>query len=205
MGRTGLSRKELSRVEVMGRVKANSLRLREAAELLELSYRQANRSRAGRRTNTGRRTACRPAERCRVLRALPGRHRAVRPGRNGDAHLPGQPAQLGRPVGTSHGVVARPHLVPLPPYTPPGGGSPILWGAALLRAGNVVYVYGTQAPDVVVPDRRLYLARVPVSQLTSFEAWRFYAGAGRWAAGQAATPGRCSRRAGACPCRPASA
>jgi transposase len=38
-----LSRKELSRVEVMGRVKARSLRLREAAELLELSYRQAKR------------------------------------------------------------------------------------------------------------------------------------------------------------------
>jgi transposase len=43
LGRTGLSRKELSRVEVMGRVKAHSLRLREAAELLELSYRQAKR------------------------------------------------------------------------------------------------------------------------------------------------------------------
>ena len=43
MGRTGLSKKELSRVEVMGRVKARSLRLREAAELLELSYRQAKR------------------------------------------------------------------------------------------------------------------------------------------------------------------
>ena len=86
--------------------------------------------------------------------------------------------------GHQYGVVARPHLVPLPPYTPPGGGSPILWGAALLRTGNVVYVYGTQSPDVAVPDRLLYLARVPVSQLTSFEAWRFYAGAGRWAAGQ---------------------
>jgi hypothetical protein len=43
LGRTGLSRKELSRVEVMGRVKAGSLRLGEAAELLELSYRQAKR------------------------------------------------------------------------------------------------------------------------------------------------------------------
>jgi len=38
-----LSRKELRRVEVMGRVKARSLRLREAAELLELSYRQSKR------------------------------------------------------------------------------------------------------------------------------------------------------------------
>jgi len=43
LGRTGLSKKELSRVEVMGRVKARSLRLREAAEMLELSYRQAKR------------------------------------------------------------------------------------------------------------------------------------------------------------------
>ena len=43
MGRTGLSRKELSRVEVMGRVKERGLRLGEAAELLELSYRQAKR------------------------------------------------------------------------------------------------------------------------------------------------------------------
>ena len=43
MGRTGLSRKELSRVEVMGRVKGRSLRLREAAELLDVSYRQAKR------------------------------------------------------------------------------------------------------------------------------------------------------------------
>ena len=43
MGRTGLSRKELSRVEVLGRVKARSLRLRDAAEMLELSYRQTKR------------------------------------------------------------------------------------------------------------------------------------------------------------------
>ena len=43
MGRTGLSRRELRRVEVMGRVRARSLRLREAAELLDLSYRQAKR------------------------------------------------------------------------------------------------------------------------------------------------------------------
>lgn len=43
MGRTELSARELSRVEVMGRVKAGSLRLWEAAELLELSYRQVKR------------------------------------------------------------------------------------------------------------------------------------------------------------------
>jgi transposase len=43
LGRCELSSKELSRSEVMGRVKAGSLRLREAGELLELSYRQAKR------------------------------------------------------------------------------------------------------------------------------------------------------------------
>jgi transposase len=43
LGRTELSRKELSRVEVMGRVKARGLRLREAAELLGVSYRQSKR------------------------------------------------------------------------------------------------------------------------------------------------------------------
>ena len=43
MGRTELSSKELSRAEVMARVKAGNLRLGEASELLELSYRQAKR------------------------------------------------------------------------------------------------------------------------------------------------------------------
>jgi hypothetical protein len=38
-----LSKKELSRVEGMGRVKARSLRLIEAAELMGLSYRQSKR------------------------------------------------------------------------------------------------------------------------------------------------------------------
>jgi hypothetical protein len=86
--------------------------------------------------------------------------------------------------GPRYGAVARPRLIPLPSFTPAAGGAPILWGAALLRAGNTVYVYGTQSPDVSVPDRLLYLARVPASRLTSFGAWRFYTGAGRWAAGQ---------------------
>ena len=86
--------------------------------------------------------------------------------------------------GPQYGAVARPQLVPLPSYAPPAGGGPILWGAAVLRQGQTVYVYGTQSPNLSVPYRQLYLARVPASQLTSFSAWRFYAGAGRWAAGQ---------------------
>ena len=97
--------------------------------------------------------------------------------------------------GRRYGAVARPDPVPLPSYTPPAGGSPILWGASLLRAGQVVYIYGTQSPDLSAPGRLLYLARVPVSRLTVFSAWRFYAGAGTWSAAQAAArplqpPGR---------------
>jgi hypothetical protein len=87
--------------------------------------------------------------------------------------------------GSRYGAVARPRVTTLPSYTPPGGQrgrrTPILWGAALLRQGNTVYVYGTQSPDSSVPGSRLYLARVPASQLTSFDEWQFYAGAGRWA------------------------
>jgi len=82
------------------------------------------------------------------------------------------------------GGVARPDLITLPSYTPPGGGSPILWGASLLREGNTVYIYGTQGPKLSAPGRQLYLARVPLPRLTTFSAWQFYAGGGRWAAGQ---------------------
>jgi hypothetical protein len=86
--------------------------------------------------------------------------------------------------GHQYGAVARPDVVPLPSYTPPSGGSPILWGAALLRVGDTVYIYGTQSPKVQVAGHRLYLARVQAPQLTTFSAWRFYTGAGGWAAGQ---------------------
>jgi hypothetical protein len=51
-----LSKKELSRVEVMGRVKAHSLRLCEAGELLGLSYREAKRIWARYRGGKRRRT-----------------------------------------------------------------------------------------------------------------------------------------------------
>ncbi len=95
----------------------------------------------------------------------------------------GQLSSAGR--GHQYGAVARPDLISLPSYTPPDGGSPILWGASLLRAGTTVYIYGTQSPKLSAPGRLLYLAKVPVSQLTAFSAWRFYAGAGRWSAGQA--------------------
>ena len=94
----------------------------------------------------------------------------------------GQLSSAGR--GSRYGATAQPAVIPLPSYTPPGGGSPVLWGAAVLRLGGTVYVYGTQSPNVSEPLRHLYLARVPVSQLTAFSAWRFYAGGGTWATGQ---------------------
>src|SRR5690242_16985554 len=89
-------------------------------------------------------------------------------------------------AGRAHqyGGIARPDLITLPSYTPPAGGTPILWGASLLRTGNTVYIYGTQSPKLSAPGHLLYLARVPVSQLTAFSAWRFYAGAGTWSAAQ---------------------
>lgn len=91
--------------------------------------------------------------------------------------------------GPANGAVAQPRLIPLPGYTPPDAGSPLVWGAALLQAGDTVYVYGTQTPNTgtpasPLPQRQLYLARVPAAQLTSFKDWRFYAGAGQWAAAQ---------------------
>jgi hypothetical protein len=91
--------------------------------------------------------------------------------------------------GPAHGGVSTPRLISLPYYLPPGAHSPIVWGAAVLPVGNMIYVYGTQTPDTQVPDRQVYLARVPASQLADPGAWQFSAGAGRWAAAQAdATP-----------------
>jgi hypothetical protein len=86
--------------------------------------------------------------------------------------------------GHQYGAIVRPSLVSLPSYTPPDGGSPILWGAALLRTGNTVYVYGTQTADSAAARVRLYLARVPASRLADFSAWQFSAGRDTWSSGQ---------------------
>jgi hypothetical protein len=81
------------------------------------------------------------------------------------------------------GGVIKPALRPIPTYTPPGGGTPIVWGSALLRLGNTVYIYGWQAQNVYSTHRLPYLARVSASRLADFASWRFYAG-GRWSARQ---------------------
>jgi hypothetical protein len=86
--------------------------------------------------------------------------------------------------GPAFGAVIRPQITKVPTYTPPGGGTPIVWGAALLRQGKVVYIYGWQSSDPNSVARRCYLARVAASRLADVSAWRFYAGHGRWATGQ---------------------
>jgi hypothetical protein len=120
-------------------------------------------------------------------RYLPGSVPFVATGTVIAAYDAGRLAAAGR--GPAYGAVATPRLIALPAYTPPDAGSPVVWGAALLRSGDTVYVYGTQTPNVgtpssPVPQRQLYLARVPASQLTSFGAWRFYAGSGQWTTAQ---------------------
>lgn len=91
--------------------------------------------------------------------------------------------------GPAFGATARPLQTTLPSYTPPDGGTPIVWGAALLQTQGTVYVYGWQSSDASIPIRQLYLARVAASRLADFSAWSFYAGggpgAGQWTADQA--------------------
>lgn len=86
--------------------------------------------------------------------------------------------------GPAYGEVIRPQITSVPTYVPPGGGTPIVWGAALLQLGSTVYVYGWQSPDPSMRVRQAYLARVAAARLADIGAWRFYAGSGQWAAGQ---------------------
>ncbi len=79
--------------------------------------------------------------------------------------------------------VVTPALTPVPTYTPAGGGTPIVWGSALLQSGSTIYIYGWHSREASSSQRLLYLARVSASRLTDFAAWRFYAG-GRWSARQ---------------------
>jgi hypothetical protein len=77
--------------------------------------------------------------------------------------------------GSAYGQTIRPSVSVLPSFTPSSGGSPVVWGAALLRVGNTVYIYGTQT-SVSGARQLLYLARAPASRLTNFAAWQFHAG-----------------------------
>lgn len=84
---------------------------------------------------------------------------------------------------SANGGVITPKLTPVPTYTPPVGGTPIIWGSALLRSGSTVYIYGWQSVSAASSQRLPYLARVSASRLTDFAAWRFYTGSG-WSASQ---------------------
>jgi hypothetical protein len=89
-------------------------------------------------------------------------------------------------VGPAFGAAAHPTLTPLPGYIPPDGGTPIVWGSAVLQAGpggRTVYVYGWQSADPASPGRELYLARVGAARLADFAAWQFYDD-GQWTSRQ---------------------
>jgi hypothetical protein len=81
--------------------------------------------------------------------------------------------------GPEYGEVIRPQLTQLPTYTPPDGGTPIIWGSALFTSGQTVYIYGWQSPYSTSLTRQLYLARVSSAQLADFGAWQFYS-QGQW-------------------------
>ena len=84
--------------------------------------------------------------------------------------------------GPAYGGATYPTLTAVPGYTPQDGGTPIVWGSAVLQAGpggRTVYVYGWQSPDPASPVRELYLARADATRLADFGAWQFYA-AGQW-------------------------
>lgn len=86
--------------------------------------------------------------------------------------------------GPAFGAVIRPRITTVPTYIPQVGGTPIVWGAAVLRQGGVVYIYGWQSSSASSPTRQCYLARVPASRLADVSAWQFYAGNDRWATSQ---------------------
>jgi hypothetical protein len=95
----------------------------------------------------------------------------------------GQLARDGR--GPAFDAVIRPRITKVPTYRPSGIGTPIVWGASLLRHNRMVYIYGWQNSSPTTLARHCYLARVAASRLTDITAWRFYDGGGGWVASEA--------------------
>lgn len=85
--------------------------------------------------------------------------------------------------GPAFGAEIQPSVTRLPTVIPSGGGSPIVWGAAVLRYHGTIYIYGWQSPGPGLANNG-YLARVPTWRLKDMRAWRFYAGPGLWVSGQ---------------------
>jgi hypothetical protein len=51
----------------------------------------------------------------------------------------------------------------------------LAWGAALLRVGDDLYVYGTdERRGKVPPNRQMVIARVPVASVADFATWRYF-------------------------------
>jgi hypothetical protein len=51
----------------------------------------------------------------------------------------------------------------------------LMWGAAVLRLGDDLYVYGAdERPTNVFPERHMVVARTPAAQVADFAAWRYY-------------------------------
>jgi hypothetical protein len=51
----------------------------------------------------------------------------------------------------------------------------LAWGAAVLRVGDDLYVYGTdERRGKGVPNRQMVIARVPVGSVGTFASWRFF-------------------------------
>ena len=56
----------------------------------------------------------------------------------------------------------------------------ILWGSALLKVDDILYIYGTiEDTGSTYPKKHMIVARVPESELGDFSRWRFYA-EGQW-------------------------
>ncbi|HOW90342.1 MAG TPA: DUF4185 domain-containing protein, partial [Elusimicrobiales bacterium] len=60
----------------------------------------------------------------------------------------------------------------------PPGGNEVAFGHPLLKAGGMVYIYGTET-DAKRGERYLLAARVPEDRFEDFTAWTFYSG-GKW-------------------------
>ena len=66
------------------------------------------------------------------------------------------------------------------PWTTFSESENILWGSAVLQIDNVLYIYGTaEDPGSTDGMKHMILARVPLSLLSDYSRWRFYAN-GRW-------------------------
>jgi hypothetical protein len=103
----------------------------------------------------------------------------------------GDPGVFGfRQTGERLGIVGNPRDDPTAwrikqrkvPFTFLTAERAIAYGAAVLRDGAYLYVYGWDE-DIKpkIKDRYLTLARVPAGEVEDFAAWRFYHG-GRWEA-----------------------